>query len=173
MRRTPLIRPRRSSGTEPIGAAMNPVIACGIDIIEIARVRRVFARFGPRFLARVYGERGRAGAAARRDPVPYLAGRFAAKEAVLKVLGCSLFAGVPLASIEIRAGDSGEPLCELHGSAARRAAALGVARVLVSISHCGSHAVAQAIGIAEQPARAAARRSAGQTRRPTPPREAR
>ncbi len=128
---------------------MSRVIACGVDIIEIARVRDVFARFGPRFLARVYGEREREGAAARRDSGPYLAGRFAAKEAVLKVLGCGLFSGVPLATIEIRAKDSGEPYCELLGPAARRAASLGVTRVLVSISHCDTHAVAQAIGIGE------------------------
>jgi holo-[acyl-carrier protein] synthase len=128
---------------------MHRVIDCGIDIIEIARVRAVFERFGARFLDRVYTEWERARAADRRDPGPFLAGRFAAKEAVLKVLGCGLFAGVPLAAIEIRAEDSGKPCCLLHGPAREKAAALGVARMLVSISHCDSHAIAQAIGVAD------------------------
>ncbi len=125
---------------------MKRVIACGIDIIEIARVREVFERFGARFLRRVYGEWECERAAGRRDPGPFLAGRFAAKEAVLKVLGCGLFAGVPLDAIEIRAEESGAPYCLLTGPAREKAAALGITRILVSISHSDSHAVAQAIG---------------------------
>ena len=126
--------------------AMNRVIACGIDIIEIARVRAVFERFGARFLDHVYTAWECERAAGRRDPGPFLAGRFAAKEAVLKVLGCGLFAGVPLHAIEIRAEDSGAPYCVLIGPARDKAAALGITRILVSISHSDSHAVAHAIG---------------------------
>ena len=128
---------------------MHRIIACGIDMIEIARVRQVAERFGARFLERVYSVWEREHATARRDPGPYFAGRFAAKEAVLKVLGCGLFAGVPLSAIEIRAKESGELFCVLAGPARERAAQVGITRIVVSISHCDSYAVAQAIGVEE------------------------
>lgn len=128
---------------------MSAVKACGIDIVQIARVRRVYLRYPDRFLARVCGSWERERAGSRPDPAPFLAGRFAVKEAVLKVLGVGLFAGVRLADIEVRAHDSGEPYCVLHGTAAARAAVRGITRVLVSISHSDEHAVAQALGVGE------------------------
>ena len=126
---------------------MDGIVACGVDMIEIERLRRLCSRYGERFLRRVYGERERRLVAGRGDPGPFLAGRFAAKEAVLKVLGCGLFDGVRLTEIQILARESGEPVCELVGGAQRRARERGVGRVLVSISHCDAYAVAQAIGL--------------------------
>jgi len=63
----------------------------GIDIVEIARMRRLVERYGERFLRRVFTEGERAYAMQRRDPIPSLAARFAAKEAGLKALGAGVF----------------------------------------------------------------------------------
>ena len=126
---------------------MESIISCGTDIVELERVRALFERHGERFLRRVYAAIELAMMASRDDPGPFLAGRFAAKEAVLKVLGTGLFSGVRLSEIEIHARETGEPFCVLRGGALERAQGRGIDRVLVSISHCDSHAVAQAIGV--------------------------
>ena len=99
---------------------MSGIISCGVDIIEISRVRRLFERHEERFLRRVYGPWERTRAMERPDPGTFLAGRFAAKEAILKVLGCGLFSGIRLSEIEVSARDTGEPTCVLSGHALDR-----------------------------------------------------
>jgi holo-[acyl-carrier protein] synthase len=126
---------------------MGSVIFCGTDIVEIERVRGLVDRYGDRFLRRVYGSLERAEAEKRRDPGPFLAGRFAAKEAALKVLGCGLFAGIRLTEIEVPARESGEPYCVLRGEALRRAQERGIEQIVVSVSHCDAYAVANAVGV--------------------------
>ena len=126
---------------------MDTVLACGIDIVEVPRIRALCERHGDRFLRRVWAAGERSRASGLPDPATFLAGRFAAKEAVLKVLGCGIFSGIPLPEIEIGAHESGEPYCVLAGEAQRRARSRGVDRILLSISHTGAYAVAQAIGI--------------------------
>ena len=126
---------------------MNPIVACGVDIIEVERLRTLRERYGDRFLRRVYCGSERGNARAHGDGGQFLAGRFAAKEAVLKVLGCGLFSGVRLTDIEIRTLDTGEPQCVLRGRARGRAEARGISRILISISHCDAYAVAHAIGV--------------------------
>ncbi len=130
-----------------VAVIMENVVFCGTDIVEIGRVRRLLDRYGERFLRRVYGSRERAEAAKRRDPGPFLAGRFAAKEAILKVLGCGIFSGVRLTEIEVPARESGEPYCVLSGEALRRAKARGIETIVVSVSHCEEYAVANAVGV--------------------------
>jgi len=126
---------------------MSNIVSCGIDIIEIERVKALYERHGDRFLKRVYTSWERGRLAVRADPAAFLAGRFAAKEAVLKVLGCGIMEGVPLTELEIGARESGEPLCVLSGEARRRADERGIGKILVSISHCDKYAVAQAVGL--------------------------
>src|SRR5919201_2731605 len=114
----------------------------GVDIIETARIKRVLDKFGDRFLRRVYTdwERGYC-----RDNVLHLAGRWAAKEAVSKVLGLGV-RGVGWREIEILRTPLGQPIVKLHGNAERRARALGLRDPLsVSISHIRDLAVAVAV----------------------------
>jgi holo-[acyl-carrier protein] synthase len=115
----------------------------GIDIIKVARIRDALARFGPRFSARVLtpAEQGYV-----RDRPETLAGRWAAKEAVSKVLGLGV-RGVGWREIEIERLPTGQPAVVLHDRAARRAEQLGMARIAVSISHEDDYAVAIAYGI--------------------------
>jgi holo-[acyl-carrier protein] synthase len=115
----------------------------GIDIIKVARIGDAIARFGPRFSARIL-----TAAEARyvRDRPENLAGRWAAKEAVSKVLGLGV-RGVGWREIEIERLPTGQPSVRLHDRAARRAEQLGIERIAVSISHESDYAVAIAYGI--------------------------
>ena len=114
------------------------ILASGVDIIEISRVKGVLERYAQRFLERVYtaGEiaycRGRA---------PNLAARFAAKEATMKALGTGV-RGVGWKDIEIVRHESGAPSVLLHGRGKRRAQRLGVRDISLSLSHSRNYAVA-------------------------------
>ena len=116
----------------------------GIDIIETARIRGVLERHESRFLSRVYTEWEQR--YCRRN-VLHLAGRWAAKEAVSKVLGLGV-RGVGWKEIEIRRTPYGQPTVQLHGRAEQRARAMGLREPLsVSISHIKDLAVAVAVGL--------------------------
>ncbi len=115
----------------------------GIDIIETARIKGVLDRHDQRFLTRVFTEWERA--YCRRN-ILHLSGRWAAKEAVSKVLGLGI-RGVGWREIEIKRTPLGQPIVALHGRAEERRRALGLAAPLaVSISHIRDLAVAVAVG---------------------------
>ena len=126
-------------------------LGLGIDIIELKRVRALYERHGDRFLERVYTPPERQRALELKDPTSFLAGRFAAKECVLKVLGTGLAEGISWQHILIAREPSGAPRVFLCGNALERARALGLGRILVSIAHGREHAVAQAIGFRGDP----------------------
>jgi phosphopantetheine--protein transferase-like protein len=115
----------------------------GIDIIRVERIRRSLARFGSRFSERVLtpGEQRYV-----RDRPETMAGRWAAKEAVSKVLGLGV-RGIGWREIEIDRLPTGQPSVRLHGRAERRAEQLGMERIAVSISHEADYAVAIAFGV--------------------------
>ena len=115
----------------------------GIDIIRIERIRASLARFGQRFTNRVLtpAEQGYV-----RGRPETMAGRWAAKEAVSKVLGLGV-RGIGWRDIEIERLPTGQPSVRLHGRAAQRAEQLGMGRIAVSISHEAEYAVAIAFGI--------------------------
>jgi holo-[acyl-carrier protein] synthase len=115
----------------------------GIDIIRVDRIRKTLARFGNRFSRRVLtaGEQRYV-----RDRPETMAGRWAAKEAVSKVLGLGV-RGIGWRDIEVERLPTGQPAVRLHGRAARRAEQLGMARIALSISHEADYAVAIAFGV--------------------------
>jgi holo-[acyl-carrier protein] synthase len=138
----------RAVGTSATAGAFAAVVPpgtteLGIDIIKVQRIRDALARFGARFSARVLTpeERGYV-----RDRPETLAGRWAAKEAVSKVLGLGV-RGIGWRDIEIERLPTGQPAVRLHGRAAARAQQLGMDRVAVSISHESEYAVAIAFGV--------------------------
>src|SRR5215216_5825306 len=115
----------------------------GIDIIKVGRIRDTLAKFGRRFSTRVLTptEDGYV-----RDRPETFAGRWAAKEAVSKVLGLGV-RGVGWTEIEIQRLPTGQPSVRLHGRAAGRAEQLGMERIALSISHEADYAVAIAFGV--------------------------
>lgn len=115
----------------------------GIDIIRVGRIRHTLERFGDRFAQRVLTPAERR--YVRNRPAT-LAGRWAAKEAVSKVLGLGV-RGIGWREIEIERLPTGQPAVRLHGRAERRAAQLGMEHVAVSISHEAEYAVAIAFGV--------------------------
>jgi len=120
------------------------ILGLGLDATDIPRVADVFARFGDRFLARVFTAAEIAYCTRHRDPVPHLAGRFAAKEAAMKALGTGHSRGVLWKDIEVvRAG--GPPQLRLHGGAASRAAEMKVSGSLLTITHSETLAMAQVL----------------------------
>ena len=115
----------------------------GIDIIKVERIAAALRRFGDRFPRRVLTEAEQR--YVRNRPANF-AGRWAAKEAVSKVLGLGV-RGVGWRDIEIARLPTGQPAVRLHGRAEARAGQLGMGRIAVSISHEGEYAVAIAFGV--------------------------
>lgn len=122
-------------------------LAHGIDLVECERVARILARHHDRFLERVLTELERRNAGRYQRPIPHLAGRFAAKEAVLKMLGTGWRGQISWQDIEITNDELGRPQVALRDECARVADEKGIAAVLLSISHTAHHATASAIGL--------------------------
>ena len=121
------------------------ILRTGVDLIEIDRVAEVIVRHGKRYLERIYTP-------AELEPcgkrIESLAGRFAAKEAVAKTLGCGI-GDVGWKEIEILGDEQNAPVLILHGAAGLKANELGLATWSVSLSHSMSHVVALAVAIGE------------------------
>ncbi|HEU0244142.1 MAG TPA: holo-ACP synthase [Candidatus Limnocylindrales bacterium] len=127
----------------PPGIVPEGTTELGIDIIKVARIRASIERFGDRFSKRVLTEAERRYV---RDRPETFAGRWAAKEAVSKVLGLGV-RGIGWKDIEVERLPTGQPAIRLHGRAAARADQLGMGRVAVSITHESDFAVAIAFGV--------------------------
>ena len=117
----------------------------GVDIIEIARIRQAIARWGDRFLNRVYTEPE---LKLYHSKFSSLAARFAGKEAVMKLLGTGR-TGIGWREIETLSHPGGRPLVNLYGRARMKAAKLGVTEVIITISHSKEYAVAFVTGETE------------------------
>ena len=115
----------------------------GVDLIEISRVGEVIARHGKHYLERIYTPAELEQCGKRTES---LAGRFAAKEAAAKALGCGI-GDVGWREIEILGDDQNAPVLTLHGAAEKKAKELGLTNWSVSISHSLSHAIAFVVGI--------------------------
>ena len=117
----------------------------GIDIIEIARIKKAIARWGEAFLHRVYTD---AELERYHENPSSLAARFACKEAVMKLLGTGR-KGVHWREIETLTHPGGKPLVNLYGRALNKADELGLKEIAVSLSHSREFAIASVAGISE------------------------
>lgn len=117
----------------------------GVDLALIPRVRQVVARWDERFLRRVFTDEEIAYCRRRRDPIPHLAARFAAKEATLKALGTGMRLGVSWREMEVRRERGQAPTMVLSGRCRAIARAKGAHRVLLSLTHDGDYALAHAM----------------------------
>lgn len=125
------------------------IIGHGIDLVETARIEQVWQRHPDRFLGRILTTAERAYCQQRKNPLPNIAGRWAAKEAVLKVIGTGWRGEIAWTDIEILNNKAGAPHVTLTGHTKRIADDLGITTILLSITHTETHAAASAIGIAE------------------------
>ena len=121
------------------------LLGIGMDLVELDRVARALARFGPRFAARILTPDEAAALPRGAAAVRFCAGRFAAKEAGVKALGTGFALGIGPRDLEVCALASGQPCLILHGEAAARARTLGVARVHLSLTHSRSTAGAMVV----------------------------
>jgi holo-[acyl-carrier protein] synthase len=121
------------------------IIGLGTDIVEIARVKAVMARFDLRFRERVYTAGELALGEVKSNAMSYFSGRWAAKEAAAKALGCGIGENCSFTDIEILNDENGRPQLTLSGAAAKLAEKLGATSIKLSISHETSYAVATVI----------------------------
>jgi len=117
--------------------------ATGIDIIEIGRIEKAIARWGKRFLKRIYTE---SELEFCRNKSPSLAARFAAKEAVMKLLGTGR-KGICWREIETLSLPTGKPVINLYGQAKNKARELGLREINISLSHSREYAIALASAV--------------------------
>ena len=118
------------------------VVGLGTDLTEIGRVERSIARFGERFLERVYTPAEIAYCRSKKSFAESFAARFAAKEAAAKALGTGISYGVSWKEFEVTRERSGKPGLAVRGRAAQLAEALGVTRISLSLTHTREMAMA-------------------------------
>lgn len=121
------------------------LIGTGVDVIEVERISQSIERYGDRFLRRVYTDREIAYCNRKRNSAESFAARFAAKEAGAKALGTGISWGVTWHEIAVGRLPGGRPVLELFGQAKRRADALGVRSIALSLTHTKTMAIAMVV----------------------------
>ncbi len=121
------------------------ILGVGIDIIEVARIQASFEKFGERFVHRILRPNEIAYCLSHRVPGPFLAARFAAKEAISKAFGTGIGAQLGWQDMEVGRKASGEPFVILHEKGEALLKARNARAVLISLSHTQSHAAAVAV----------------------------
>ena len=134
------------------------ILGIGTDIVECLRIAQMIERHGELFIARVYTPHEIEYCQSRKQATQHFAGRWAAKEAVLKALGTGWRRGISWRDVEIRNLRTGLPMVAVYGGAKDHMAQAGIVQVMISISHCRSHATAYAVAL-------------GATKAPEPPKE--
>ena len=123
------------------------IVGIGTDIVECLRIGRMVEQHGELFLTRVYTAREIRYCQARKHSTEHFAGRWAAKEAILKCLGTGWRRGMCWTDLEVRNDPDGKPGIYLRGAAREQALKLGVSQILLSISHCRAYATAYAVAV--------------------------
>jgi holo-[acyl-carrier protein] synthase len=123
------------------------IVGIGTDIVECLRIGRMVEQHGELFLTRVYTPREIRYCQARKHATEHFAGRWAAKEAIMKCLGTGWRRGLCWTDMEVRNDPQGKPLVALRGAAREQAEQLLISEILLSISHCRAYATAYAIAV--------------------------
>ena len=133
------------------------IIAHGIDLVDFPRIQEMIERHGDRFLNRVFTAAEQRYARAHRNAVETYAGRFAAKEAVLKLVGTGWRGKIAWTDIEVTNNPAGQPEVTLSGEVKEIAGRLGIRQISLSITHTANFAIASAVGLAGSDASQGAR----------------
>jgi len=142
---------RQANGAAGVGSmisSMSNIVGLGLDATDIPRIAAAIARYGDRFVRRVFTEGEIAYCRRRRHPAVHFAGRFAAKEAAMKALGTGHTPEVLWRTVEVVRG-GGPPRLLFHGGAARRFQALGARSSLLTITHAETLALAEVLLLSE------------------------
>ena len=123
------------------------IIAHGIDLVDFPRIDAMVTRHGRRFLDRVFTAKEQADANAVKNTTEKLAGRFAAKEAVLKLLGTGWRGKIAWTDIEVVNNAMGQPIVEISGEVFRIADEQGIEQITLSITHTADFAIASAVAL--------------------------
>ena len=121
------------------------IVGTGIDIAEIPRIEASIARFGARFIRRIFTDAEIRYCDSKANRIERYAARFAAKEAAMKAIGTGWSHGVTWKDVEVCRQPGGRPTIAFHGKAGEFAAKLGAAHVALSLSHTKDYAIAQVI----------------------------
>ena len=121
------------------------ILGVGIDIIEVARIQASYEKFGERFLHRILHPKEIAYCLSHRVPGPFLAARFAAKEAISKAFGTGIGAQLGWQDMEVGRKETGEPFVILHEKGQALLKTRSARALLISLSHTQSHAAAVAV----------------------------
>ena len=146
MRRAPDGRDRQLQRKRKL--QMN-IIGIGTDIVECLRIANMIERHGELFIQRVFTQHEIDYCSARKALTQHYAGRWAAKEAVLKTLGTGWIRGITWRDVEVRNHPSGRPIIMLAGGARDVCERLRISEMMISISHCRNYATATAIAVGE------------------------
>lgn len=123
------------------------IVGIGTDIVECLRIARMIERHGEQFLCRIYTEREIRACNAHKRSTENFAGRWAAKEAILKALGSATIKGLSWTDIEVRGGPHGKPQVHLCGATRELAQQQRVADIHLSVAHCRMYATAYALAV--------------------------
>ncbi len=123
------------------------IIGIGTDITECLRIAQMIERHAELFITRVYTQHEIQYCQSRKQATQHFAGRWAAKEAVLKAVGTGWRRGISWRDVEVRNQPGGKPIVALYGGLRELAIGMGIDQIMISISHCRSHATAYAIAV--------------------------
>ena len=126
------------------------IVAHGIDLVDCPRIEQMIDRHGERFINRVFTEAEQVYANSNRNNVEKLAGRFAAKEAILKLMGTGWRGKIAWTDIEVKNDDTGRPEVTLAGEVKKIAEKLGIEHISISITHTANFAIASAVALADE-----------------------
>jgi len=125
------------------------IVAHGIDLVDCPRIEEMIKRHGERFIDRIFTAAEQAYAEANKDRIEKLAGRFAAKEAILKLMGTGWRGKIAWTDIEIINNSVGQPEVNLAGEVEKLADKLGIKHISVSITHTANFAIASAVALTQ------------------------
>jgi holo-[acyl-carrier protein] synthase len=126
------------------------ILGIGTDIVECLRIGKMIEQHGELFLRRVYTPREIRYCQSRKHAIEHFAGRWAAKEAILKAMGTGWSQGIAWTDIEVRSGQGERPEVLVGGVAKEVTRERGIGEILVSISHCRTYATAYAMALARK-----------------------
>ena len=125
------------------------IIAHGIDLVDFGRIEKMLEKHSERFLERIFTSTEQADADKQKNRIEKLAGRFAAKEAVMKLIGTGWRDGIAWTDIEVVNNALGQPIVTITGKVKELADEKGVEQITLSITHTSNFAIASAVALAQ------------------------